>query len=65
MILPEPLLSTSMIYQKEFCVSIIENSGAEKAGLMANDIINQLTIFVFSAVDFPSLTLEKLQMFHS
>lgn len=58
MVLPEPLLSTFYdLPEGVLVLSIIENSGAEKAGLMANDIITSINdIRIFSAVDFPSLS---------
>ena len=58
MVLPEPLLSTFYdLPEGVLVLSIIENSGAEKAGLMANDIITSIDdIRIFSAADFPSLS---------
>ena len=58
MVLPEPLLSTFYdLPEGVLVLSIIENSGAEKAGLIANDIITSINdIRIFSAVDFPSLS---------
>jgi len=57
MVLPEPLLS--VFYELPdgvLILSIIENSGAEKAGLFANDIITSINeIPIRSPVDFPSL----------
>ncbi|QUC65736.1 site-2 protease family protein [Nitrosopumilus sp. K4] len=57
MILPEPLLSTFYdLPDGVLILSIIENSGAEKAGLLANDIITSINgIPIFSPIDFPSL----------
>ncbi|MFQ5476650.1 MAG: site-2 protease family protein [Nitrosopumilus sp.] len=57
MVLPEPLLSTFYdLPEGVLILSIIENSGAEKAGLQANDIITSINgIPIFSPVDFPSL----------
>ena len=57
MVLPEPLLSTFYeLPEGVLILSIIENSGAEQAGLLANDIITSINdIPIFSAVDFPSL----------
>ena len=57
MVLPEPLLG---IFFEEpegvLILSIIENSGAEKAGLLANDIITSINgIPIHSPVDFPIL----------
>ena len=58
MVLPEPLLSTFYdLPEGVLVLSIIENSGAEKAGMQANDIITSINdIPIFSAVDFPSLS---------
>ena len=58
MVLPEPLLSTFYdLPEGVLVLSIIENSGAEKAGLMANDIITSINdVRIYSAVDFPSLS---------
>ena len=58
MVLPEPLLSTFYeLPQGVLVLSIIENSGAEKAGLLANDIITSINdIPIFSPIDFPSLS---------
>lgn len=57
MVLPEPLLSTFYdLPEGVLVLSIIENSGAEKAGLQANDIITSINgIPIFSPIDFPSL----------
>ena len=57
MIVPEPLLSTFYeVPEGVLILSIIENSGAEQAGLLANDIITSINgIPIFSPVDFPSL----------
>ncbi len=57
MILPEPLLSTFYdLPEGVLILSIIENSGAEKAGLLANDIITSINdVRIFSPIDFPSL----------
>ena len=57
MVLPEPLLSTFYeLPDGVLVLSIIENSGAEKAGLQANDIITSINdIPIFSPIDFPSL----------
>ena len=58
MVLPEPLLS--VFYELPsgvLILSIIENSGAEQAGLLANDIITSINdIPIMSAIDFPSLS---------
>ena len=58
MVLPEPLLSTFYeLPSGVLILSIIENSGAEEAGLLANDIITSINdIPIFSPVDFPSLS---------
>ncbi|QMU54226.1 MAG: PDZ domain-containing protein [Nitrosopumilus sp.] len=57
MVLPEPLLG--MFFEEPegvLILSIIENSGAEKAGLLANDIITAINgIPIHSPMDFPSL----------
>ena len=57
MILPEPLLSTFYdLPDGVLILSIIENSGAEKAGLLANDIITSINdVRIFSPIDFPAL----------
>ena len=57
MILPEPLLSTFYdLPEGVLILSIIENSGAEKAGLLANDIITSINdVRIFSPIDFPAL----------
>ncbi len=57
MVLPEPLLSVFYeLPEGVLILSIIENSGAEKAGLFANDIITSINeIPIYSPVDFPSL----------
>ena len=58
MVLPEPLLSTFYdLPEGVLVLSIIENSGAEKAGLLANDIITSINdIRIFSPADFPNLS---------
>ena len=58
MILPEPLLSTFYdLPDGVLILSIIENSGAERAGLLANDIITSINgVPILSPVDFPSLS---------
>ena len=58
MILPEPLLSTFYdLPDGVLVLSIIENSGAERAGLLANDIITSINgVPILSPVDFPSLS---------
>ena len=57
MVVPEPLLS--IFYELPdgvLILSIIENSGAEQAGLLANDIITSINnIPIYSPADFPSL----------
>jgi membrane-associated protease RseP (regulator of RpoE activity) len=57
MVLPEPLLSAFYdLPEGVLILSIIENSGAEQAGLLANDIITSINdIPIFSPVDFPVL----------
>ena len=57
MVLPEPLLSSFYeLPQGVLILSIIENSGAEQAGLLANDIITAINDKpILSPVDFPSL----------
>jgi len=58
MVLPEPLLSVFYdLPDGVLILSIMENSGAEKAGLLANDIITSINnIPIRSPVDFPSLS---------
>ena len=58
MILPEPILSTFYeLPEGVLILEIIGNSGAEQAGLLANDIITSINdIPIWSAVDFPSLS---------
>jgi membrane-associated protease RseP (regulator of RpoE activity) len=57
MVLPEPLLSVFYdLPDGVLILSIMENSGAEQAGLLANDIITSINdIPIRSPVDFPSL----------
>ena len=57
MVVPEPLLSIFYeLPEGVLILSIIENSGAEKAGLLANDIITSINgIPILSPADFPSL----------
>ena len=57
MVLPEPLLSIFYeLPEGVLILSIIENSGAEQAGLLANDIITSINdIPIYSPIDFPSL----------
>ena len=57
MILPEPLLSTFYdLPEGVLVLSIIENSGAEKAGMLANDIITSINdVQILSPIDFPVL----------
>ena len=58
MVLPEPLLSTFYdLPEGVLVLSIIENSGAEAAGLLANDIITSINDKqIFSPADFPNLS---------
>ena len=57
-ILPEPLQST--FYEKPggvMVISVMENTGAERSGMMANDVIVSINDRqIFSAIDFPSLS---------
>ncbi|HJM25346.1 MAG TPA: site-2 protease family protein [Nitrosopumilus sp.] len=57
MVLPEPLLSVFYdLPEGVLILSIMENSGAEQAGLLANDIITSINdIPIRSPADFPSL----------
>ena len=57
LVVPEPLLSTFYeLPEGVLVLSIIENSGAEKAGLLGNDIITSINNKqIFSPADFPSL----------
>ena len=57
MVLPEPLLSVFYdLPDGVLILSIMENSGAEQAGLLANDIITSINdIPIRSPADFPSL----------
>ena len=57
MVVPEPLLSIFYeLPEGVLILSIIENSGAEQAGLLANDIITTINDKpIFSPADFPSL----------
>jgi len=57
MVLPEPLLSVFYdLPDGVLILSIMENSGAEQAGLLANDIITSINgIPILSPIDFPSL----------
>ncbi|MBS3926870.1 MAG: site-2 protease family protein [Nitrosarchaeum sp.] len=59
MILPEPLLSTFYdLPDGVLILSIIENSGAEKAGLLANDIITSINgVQILSPLDFQKTEL--------
>ena len=59
MVLPEPLLSTFYdLPDGVLILSIIENSGAEKAGLLANDIITSINgIQILSPLDFQKTEL--------
>ena len=58
LIMPEPLLSTFYeLPEGVLILSIIEDSGAQQAGLLANDIITSINgIEILSPVDFPSLS---------
>ena len=58
MVLPEPLLSSFYeLPEGVLILSIIENSGAEQAGLLANDIITSINDkSILSPADFPSLS---------
>jgi membrane-associated protease RseP (regulator of RpoE activity) len=58
LIMPEPLLSIFYeLPQGVLILSIIENSGAEQAGLLANDIITSINgNSILSPLDFPSLS---------
>lgn len=58
-VLPEPLLSTFYdLPNGVMILSIIENSGAEKAGLQANDIITSINgIQIVSPLDFQKAQL--------
>jgi len=57
LIMPEPLLSTFYeLPEGVLVLSIIENSGAEQAGLLANDIITSINgIQILNPLDFPQL----------
>ena len=58
MVVPEPLLSIFYeLPEGVLVLSIIENSGAEKAGMLANDIITAINGKpILSPIDFPSLS---------
>ena len=58
MVLPEPLLSIFYdLPDGVLILSIMENSGAAQAGLLANDIIISINdIPILSPIDFPSLS---------
>jgi len=58
LIMPEPLLSSFYeLPDGVLILSIIENSGAEQAGLLTNDIITSINgIQILSPIDFPSLS---------
>jgi len=58
LIMPEPLLSTFYeLPEGVLVLSIIENSGAEQAGLLENDIITSINgIPILNPLDFPELT---------
>ena len=57
LVVPEPLLSTFYeLPEGVLILSIIEGSGAEKAGLLGNDIITSINNKqIFSPADFPNL----------
>lgn len=57
-VLPEPILSAFYeLPEGVLVLSIIENSGAEQAGLLANDIITSINdIPIRSPADFPALS---------
>jgi membrane-associated protease RseP (regulator of RpoE activity) len=57
LIMPEPLLSTFYeLPEGVLVLSIIEGSGAEQAGLLANDIITSINgIPILNPLDFPEL----------
>ena len=57
LVVPEPLLSTFYeLPEGVLILSIIEGSGAEKAGLLSNDIITSINNKqIFSPADFPNL----------
>jgi membrane-associated protease RseP (regulator of RpoE activity) len=59
MILPEPLLSTFYdLPEGVLILSIIEDSGAEKAGLLPNDIITSINgISILTPIDFQKAEL--------
>jgi len=59
MVLPEPLLSTFYdLPDGVLILSIIENSGAEKAGLLPNDVITSINgITILSPLDFQKAKL--------
>jgi len=59
MVLPEPLLSTFYdLPDGVLVLSVMENSGAEKAGLLANDIITSINgIQILSPLDFQKTEL--------
>ena len=58
LIMPEPLLSSFYeLPDGVLILSIIENSGAEQAGLLTNDIITSINgKQILSPIDFPSLS---------
>ena len=58
LIMPEPLLSSFYeLPEGVLILSIIENSGAQQAGLFANDIITSINgNTILSPIDFPSLS---------
>jgi membrane-associated protease RseP (regulator of RpoE activity) len=60
MVVPEPLLSTFYdLPDGVLVLSIIENSGAERAGLLANDIVTSINgIPILSPLDFQKAELK-------
>ncbi len=58
LIMPEPLLSSFYeLPEGVLILSIIENSGAQQSGLLANDIITSINgNSILSPIDFPSLS---------
>lgn len=64
LVLPEPLLSTFYdLPEGVMVLSVMEGFGAEKAGLMANDIITSINgVPILSPVDFSKIELEPGQI---
>ena len=64
MVVPEPLLSTFYdLPDGVLVLSIIPNSGAEKAGLLANDIITSINgIKILSPLDFQKVDLKPSEI---